>query len=105
MEIGVLALQGDFAEHCDALAFGDLHLIEDFAGGCNGLDKNRVLGGDGFRHAVQVVDGQSQEFAKRSGLFDDPEHRASRTFGRRRGILGNSAGVGLSAAAGQWADR
>ncbi len=51
-------------------------MIENLASGGDGLDEDGLFRGYGIGHAVQVVDGQREEFAERSRVFDDAEDGA-----------------------------
>ena len=65
------------AQHGDALALGDLDLIQNFARRRDGFDEDGVFGGNRIGHAMQIADRQREEFAKRARVFDDAEHGAS----------------------------
>jgi hypothetical protein len=62
------------AQHCHWCTVRDSNLVQDFASSSKRLDENRVLGRDLARHYVQIRFRQRQEFAKRAGVFHDPEH-------------------------------
>jgi threonine synthase len=68
------------AQDGDAIAFGDVDLIQDLASGGNGFDEDCVFDRDGLRHAMQIAQGQSQEFTKCSGMLDDSKNSASGTM-------------------------
>ena len=83
------------AQNRHALAFGNLHLIQNFARGRNGLDEDGVLRGNRRGHAMQVADRQRQELAERPRMFDDAEN------GPRRAVAAEAALAPIAMSAGE----
>ncbi len=72
--------QFSVAEHADSLALRDFDLVQNLASRGDGFDENRVLVGNGLRHAMEIAHGQRQKFAKRAGVFDDSQNTALRAM-------------------------
>jgi hypothetical protein len=53
------------------------YLVEDFASGCERLDEDGLLIGDGLGKRMKVVFGESEEFGERSWVTEDAEHCAA----------------------------
>src|SRR5678815_5061279 len=73
------------AQYSHPGAFGDLHLIQDFASSRKGFDEYGMSAGDRGGNATQVADGQRQELTERSGVLDDAE------YGSRRAVAAEAA--------------
>ena len=98
--VGLQNLAGQQSEfpvtqHCHRRAWRNVHLIQYLAGRGQWFDENRFLGWNLARHSTQISLGQSQEFAERAGLLDDPEHGACGT------MTPQSAGAPRAFSAGQ----
>ena len=94
-DLGDQETQLSVAQNGDAVVFGDADLIQDLASGGNGFDEDRMFDRDGLWHSMQIAQGQSQEFTKRSGMLDDTENGASGT------MAAESAGTPFAMAAGE----
>ena len=82
-------------EHGNGGGFGKTHLLQNLAGGGNGLGEDGVFIRNAQRHREQVLDRQRQIFRKCALVFDDAEHCAPRA------MTPQSAGTPIAFAARQ----
>jgi len=87
--------QFSVTQKCYAVTLGNFDLIQDFTRSGDWFDEDSLFRGNRIGHAVQVMDGQREEFSERPWVFYDAEN------GARRAVAAEAAGAPIAVSTGQ----